>query len=275
MNPNPHEENGIIRQEKRTCSTQKGEGGKDLDLSPKCRSFTTSAIFWTDAPGNCCNKGIDPRKSRTANPKTKLSIESSLHLTIKKKFRLPWDPSYNTINPRKEGREEGLQRKTESLCEMRKWEKEKYACVQLTDLLLSLPSLQPFLPAATSSPTIHKNSDLDLLSCVSLSILFIRATRQQQQQPRKKKKDSSLAYAGRGLCNVSVHTWTKRTPRCKINYPHSHFWPKPNSLWGSLKLKTEYQMETHLDWAQIKEQCLFIFDVWKWSRAFMYRVRNR
>jgi len=71
--------------------------------------------------------------------------------------------------------------------------------------------------------------------CVCLSILFIRATRQQQQQPRKKKKDSSLAYAGRGLHNVSVHTWTKRTPRCKINYPHSHFWPKPNSLLGSLK----------------------------------------
>jgi hypothetical protein len=146
-------------------------------------------------------------------------------------------PTTQSILERKGGGRGGLQRKTESLYEMKKWEKEKYACVQLTDLLLSLPPLQPFLPAATSSPTIHKNSDLDLLSCVCvcLSILFIRATRQQQQQPRKKKKDSSLAYAGRGLHNVSVHTWTKRTPRCKINYPHSHFWPKPNSLLGSLK----------------------------------------
>jgi hypothetical protein len=113
------------------------------------------------------------------------------------------------------------------------------------------------------------------LVCVSLSIFFIRATRQQQHQLRKKKKDSSLAYAWRGHHNVSVHTWTKRIPRCKIHYPHSHFWPKPNSLLGSLKLKTEYQMETRLDWAKIKEQSLFIFDVWKWNWAFMYRVRNR
>jgi hypothetical protein len=163
---------------------------------------------------------------------------------------------------------------------MKKWEKEKYACVQLTDLVLSLPPLQPFLPAATSSPTIHKNSDLDLLSrvCVYLDFLYSRDAGQRQQQPRKKKKkkkDSSLAYAGRGLHNIPVHTWTKRTPTCKINYPHSHFWPKPNSLLGSLKLKTEYPMETRLDWAKMKEQCLFIFDVWKWSWAFMYRVRNR
>jgi len=164
---------GLFNRKREPVAHKKG-WGEDLGLSPKCRSFTTSAIFWTDAPGNCCNKGIDPRKSRTANPKTKLSIESSLHLTIKKKFRLPWDPSYNTINPRKEGRGRGggLQR-TESLCKMKKWEKEKYACVQLTDLLSSLPPLQPFLPAATSSPTIHKNSDLDLLSCVCVSLDFV------------------------------------------------------------------------------------------------------
>lgn len=238
MNPNPHEENGIIRQEKRTCSTQKGEGGKDLDLSPKCRSFTTSAIFWTDAPGNCCNKGIDPRKSRTANPKTKLSIESSLHLTIKKKFRLPWDPSYNTINPRKEGRGEGGDcREKQSLC--MKWRSERkkntHVCNWLTFFWV-YRHCNRFFQLLLHHPRSTKTLILIFSRvCVCLSILFIRATRQQQQQPRKKKKDSSLAYAGRGLHNVSVHTWTKRTPRCKINYPHSHFWPKPNSLLGSLK----------------------------------------
>jgi hypothetical protein len=82
----------------------------------------------------------------------------------------------------------GLQRKTESLCEMKKWEKEKYACVQLTDLLLSLPPLQPFLPAATSSPTIHKNSDLDLLSCVCVSRFCLFARRDNNSSSRGRRR---------------------------------------------------------------------------------------